>query len=290
MKLHIFESTPTGFLDSTSNELHRVLPGPSLIRFEGEKKSPLVLATLLHGNEPTGIQAIQNLVRRYHQDNTPLPRTLYIFVGNIEAAKNNVRRLPNQIDYNRIWNGGELPEHRLANQVVDFLKGVKPFACVDIHNTSGKNPHYACINHVEAPLINLGHQFSNTLVYFTRPAEVLSIALAKICPSITIESGQPQDPHGVPHVMDFIETLPAETEQEEEKKEVAEPKAETPAKEAKPKAAAPKADAKAKPAAKKAAPKKAAAPKAEAKKETAKAKPEAKKAAPKKAADKKEDK
>ncbi len=205
MKLNVFETPPEGFLDLASEELTHALPGPSLIRFRGEQDPPIFIATLLHGNEPTGIQAIQKLLKKYKEEKTPLPRSLDLFVGNIEAAKANVRRFSHQPDYNRIWRGGDLPEHRLADQVQSFAKQQGYFAAIDIHNTSGKNPHYACINRLEGPFVNLARLFSPLLIYFTRPNEVLSIAFGDFCPSITIEAGQPGDPYGIQHVYDFVE-------------------------------------------------------------------------------------
>jgi len=205
MKLNVFESVPDGFLDLLPNELFKALPGPSLIRFQGKEKAPLFLATLLHGNEPTGIQAIQKLIKKYRAEDRMLPRSLDIFVGNVEAAKTNERRFSHQPDYNRIWSGGSLPENNLAREVISILKNRGVFASIDIHNTSGRNPHYACINRLDTPIVNLARLFSHTLVYFTRPKGVLSSAMAEFCPSITIESGLPADPYGVQHVFEFLE-------------------------------------------------------------------------------------
>ncbi len=205
MDVKIFDSVPDGFLDLPPNELHKILPGPSLIRCRGKESRPLFLATLLHGNETTGLRAIQKLLKKRLAENRDLDRDVEIFVGNVEAAKTNVRRFPDQPDYNRIWNGGNLPEHRLAAQVLAYLKKSGIFASIDIHNTSGKNPHYSCVNRLEARFINLARLFSQTLVYFTRPKGVLSIAMAEICPSVTIESGQPGDPYGDQHVFEFLE-------------------------------------------------------------------------------------
>ena len=205
MKLNIFESAPAGFLDLLPNELFKILPGPSLIRFQGEEDAPLFLSTLLHGNEPTGIQAIQKLIKKYQAEGKNLPRRLDVFVGNVDAAKSNERRFSQQPDFNRVWDGGNLPEHCLAREVLAFVKKSGAFASIDIHNTSGKNPHYSCVNRLDAPFVNLAHLFSQTLVYFTRPKEVLSNAMAVFCPSITIEAGQPGDSYGVQHVYEFLE-------------------------------------------------------------------------------------
>ncbi len=204
-RLHTFDSVPEGFLDTPVNELHRVLPGPSLIEVEGNMRPPLFVATLLHGNEPTGIAALQKLLKKYGPGGDPLPRSLLIFVGNVLAARENQRRFSWQPDYNRIWTGGDLPEHAMAGEVLRRLKRERVFACIDIHNTSGRNPHYACLNRLDAPFVHLARLYSPTLVYFTRPGEVLSLAMSDHCPAITIESGKPDDAYGVQHAFEFLE-------------------------------------------------------------------------------------
>jgi hypothetical protein len=82
-------------------------PPPTSGGICGARRSfePLFVSVLLHGNEDTGWRAIQTILRQHRA--TILPRPLLLFVGNIEAAKTNVRTLPQQEDYNRAW-----PEHR----------------------------------------------------------------------------------------------------------------------------------------------------------------------------------
>ena len=204
MKLHIFDEIPAGFLDAELKELYALLPGPSLIRIRGRAEPPLFVATLLHGNEPTGLMAIQKILKTYHEEGKTLPRSLSIFVGNVRAAQQGLRHLSDQLDFNRIWNGGTRPEHHLAKRLIETVKERGVFASIDAHNTSGENPHYGCFNKMDPECVHLASLFSRNLIYFTRPKGVLSSALAEFCPSITIESGKPEDPHGLPHVHDFI--------------------------------------------------------------------------------------
>lgn len=205
MKLQIYDDIPHRFLDVRPDLLEDILAGPSLIRLPGKKEPPLFVATLLHGNEPTGFFAIQKLLRKYEEENKQLPRSLHIFIGNVYAAKKDIRHLRKQPDFNRIWNGGDQPEHGMAGQVVELAREAGVFACVDIHNNSGKNPHFSIVNRLDRSFINLGKLFGKTIAYFTRPSEVLSMAFAKFCPSVTLESGQPGEPYGVDHVMEYLE-------------------------------------------------------------------------------------
>ncbi len=205
MNLHIIDRIPDRLLEIPPHKLHEVLPGPTLLRIPGEKEPPFFICTLLHGDEPTGLLAVQQLLSRYTQQKKPLPRSIWLFLGNISAARENVRHLPEQPDFNRIWKGGTLPEHHMVEQLLEILRSNPPLAGVDIHNTSGKNPHYACVNKLDGSFINLGKIFSSMIVYFTRPEEVISRALAEFCPAITVESGQADDPFGVNHVLEFLE-------------------------------------------------------------------------------------
>ena len=110
-------------------------------------------------------------VLRHHR-RTILPRPLLLFVGNVEAAKAKVRTLPHQTDYNRTWPGtphAGAPEALLMQEVVDTVKRHAPFASIDIHNNTGSNPHYACVNSLEQPFLHLARLFSRTVVYFERP-------------------------------------------------------------------------------------------------------------------------
>lgn len=189
-------------------QLHQVFSQPTLMTLSGKISQPLFVSVLLHANEPTGFFAIQALLKKYQ--NKPLPRTLMIFIGNIEASKAGVRRLPEQPDYNRVWPGGpyeNTPEGQLMQQVIEIAAAAQPFASIDIHNNTGKNPHYGCINLQTPEFLQLAALFSHTVVYFESPKGVQSMAMAKICPAITLECGKPDEAHGVEHARDYVDTI-----------------------------------------------------------------------------------
>ena len=106
-----YDELPDGFLSANAENLHQVLAKPSLIHLQGKSPRPLFICTLLHGNETTGFYAIQKLLRNY--ENGELPRAISIFIGNVKAAEEGVRRLDEQVDYNRIWPGTH--QHYLAS-------------------------------------------------------------------------------------------------------------------------------------------------------------------------------
>ncbi len=203
------DSVPAGLEDLDDiAAIHRLVPEPTLIHLEGEKKQPLFVSVLLHGNEDTGFFALQKVLQKYRD--RPLPRSLSIFIGNIEAARQGLRRLDGQPDYNRVWPGTDHPEcdeTRLMQQVVDAVAARKPFASIDMHNNTGKNPHYGCINYLDNRFQQLAVLFSRTVVYFQTPRGVQSMAMAQYCPAITVECGKPHLPHGVAHAFDFLDTV-----------------------------------------------------------------------------------
>lgn len=202
--LKIYHDLPEGFDEAGPEELQALLGGPSLIHLPGRREPALFVSLMLHGNEPTGLYAVQTLLRDYAGQR--LPRALSIFVGNVSAAAEKLRRLDGQPDYNRVWSvAGDLPEQRMMAQVLAEMSERGVFASIDIHNNTGINPHYACFNKLEPRFLQLAALFSRTVVYFTKPAGVQSMAFAELCPAVTLECGQPGQEYGTEHAADYLE-------------------------------------------------------------------------------------
>lgn len=204
--LNIYENLPAGLLEARVEELENLLGGPSLIHLPGRRPEPLFVTVLSHGNETTGFTAVQALLRDYRD--RELPRPLSLFIGNVAAARHGQRRLDGQIDYNRIWPGtdaADCSEVRMMQQVVDVMRERHPVASLDIHNNTGINPHYACINRVDNQFLHLAAQFSRTVVYFIRPLGVQSMAMSYLCPAVTLECGKPDHEYGASHARDYID-------------------------------------------------------------------------------------
>ena len=210
-RLNILDHVPESFLNLPATELWRVLPGPTLIHLGGRRPEPLFVSLLLHGNEDVGLIAMQRLLTGLQ--GKILPRALSIFVGNISAARAGVRRLADQPDYNRVWPSSEgaisdesrSAEQILMQQVVAEMRPRHVFASVDLHNNTGKNPFYACINRLDFPFLHLASFFSRTVVFFRSPAGVQSMAFSEFCPAVTCECGKVGDPAGIAHAADFLE-------------------------------------------------------------------------------------
>ncbi len=200
------ESLPEAFIDTPPTQLAELLGGPTLVHLPGRRERPLFVSVLLHGNETTGLLAVQALLQRFYD--RELPRSLSLFIGNIDAARDGLRRLAGQPDYNRVWPGSDYPdtpEKRMMTEVFEIMRERQPFASVDLHNNTGINPHYACINRVDHRYIRLASLFSRTLVYFTQPRGVQSLAFAEICPAVTVECGKVGQAAGEQHALDFLD-------------------------------------------------------------------------------------
>jgi succinylglutamate desuccinylase len=208
--LQELDHLPEGILEAQSHELDRLLGAPTLIHLSGAREPGIFVSVLMHGNETVGWEAIRSLLRdrleRFGE--LRLPRALSIFIGNVSAAASGVRHLPGQPDYNRVWPGTHLPhtaEHDLMERVVRIMAERGLFASLDLHNNTGSNPHYACVNRIDNRFLNLANLFGRIVVYFTQPAGVQSLAMAELCPSVTVECGKVGEPQGVEHARTFIE-------------------------------------------------------------------------------------
>ncbi|MCG6872424.1 MAG: M14 family metallopeptidase [Gammaproteobacteria bacterium] len=203
MKLRISETLPDGFLDAEAHSLAEVLEGPTLIHLPGRREPPLFCAVLLHGNETTGLSAIQSVLRKYQS--MELPRALSILVGNVAAAREKRRVLVDGVDYNRVWGPADAAGGGLAGQVMAQMQTRGVFACVDVHNNTGLNPHYAIVNKLDPRHLKLANMFSRQVVYSLRPVTTCSVAFAGVCPAVTIECGLPGASFGIEHAAEYID-------------------------------------------------------------------------------------
>lgn len=212
-------SLPEGLLQHEASEIHQMLEGPTLIHLEGRRPEPLFVSVLMHGNETVGWEAVRHLLPQFSVagGRRELPRSLSLFIANVSAAAEGVRALEGQPDYNRVWPGCEMvsdeiqqsetrmPEQDLMSKVIDIMRDKKVFASIDVHNNTGINPHYACVNIVREDFLRLATLFSRTVVFFTDPCQVASMAMAKLCPSVTLECGKVGQKYGVEHAAEYLD-------------------------------------------------------------------------------------
>ncbi len=203
--LTVLQQLPEHILEKKAHELHQLLSGPTLIHLAGKIHQPVFVSVLLHGNETTGWEALRGYLKA--QQGSTLARSMSIFIGNVFAAVHHQRVLDKQLDYNRVWQDHDSAEGKMMAEVVRQMRQREVFASIDIHNNTGKNPHYACINKQENEFFQLAHLFSRTVVYFIKPDSVQSMAFSKLCPAVTVECGLPEHKHGVEHARNYIEKV-----------------------------------------------------------------------------------
>ena len=191
MNFDDLDHLPDGLLTVETREVQRVCPRPTLIRLPGDHGLPLFVSILLHGNEDAGLLAIQELFR--HLPPNDLPRPLTIFVGNVLACQAGLRFAPGQVDFNRSWPGSNLAPSEtqvMLKEVTHRVLQSGVFASIDVHNNTGRNPHYGCVCSLKPEHVELASMFSDKIVYFTRPKGVQTQAFMQHCPSVTVECGR----------------------------------------------------------------------------------------------------
>jgi hypothetical protein len=197
---------PDGFFDISCANIRSLFPNPTLVHLDGKDPNFLFISILLHGNEYSGLKVMQKILAEHAQD---LPRSILMFIGNVRAAEANRRYLPDQQDYNRCWPGTELEPSatsQMMQRVVEIAHGLPLFAAIDIHNNTGKNPHYACITDPNMQNQNLAARFNRVGMVFNHKG-VSTMAFDGICPAITLECGLPGDPQGIEHACRFVEGM-----------------------------------------------------------------------------------
>lgn len=191
--LAILDAIPDGLLDCGSADLPSVLGGPTLIELPGRLGAPLFVSVLIHGNEDSGLGAIQQVLKTFA--GKPLPRPLMLLIGNVRAARVGQRRLTDQPDFNRIWPGAhtglDTSEARVMAEVHRRVVERGAFAAIDIHNNTGRNPHYAVICERDERVMGLAAMFAPKAVLFRGLPGTQTASFSGLIPAITIECGQP---------------------------------------------------------------------------------------------------
>lgn len=205
----ILSKLPGGFFDLDVENILTLFPKPTLIHLQGDKSLPLFVSILLHGNEYTGLKAMQALLRKY-VDHFDLPRSIYLFIGNVTAAAQGLRVIPGQSDYNRCWPGTEMQandEIQLMQEVFERVTQDGLFAAIDVHNNSGFNPHYGCISDLTQSNLHLAAMFNHIGLVIRQPKGLSTMAFDGFCPATTLECGRPGEVAGINHAVELLDAL-----------------------------------------------------------------------------------
>lgn len=189
-------------LEAEPGDLLALLGGPALLHLKAGLDGPpkptgaLFVSVLLHGNETSGWHAVRQLLRDFP---TP-PRGLLLFIGNVAAAASGVRTLEGQQDFNRMWRNPA----GLAREVLNYAATVPLLGVVDLHNNTGRNPHYAVLTDFTPGSLGLAALFGNTAVFIEEPATVLTRAFSPATPNVVLELGPVGDREAAVRAYEYL--------------------------------------------------------------------------------------
>lgn len=143
---HLQDPAPDS-LGATPLDFLRAAAGPTVIDVTGADQSrTLVISTLIHGNEPSGLFALHRWLLEGHKPAT----NVRIIISSITAAllepTFSHRFLPHEEDLNRCFDkSGDRPEYKRAALIKSVILDAKPIAAIDLHNTSGSGPAFSVV-------------------------------------------------------------------------------------------------------------------------------------------------
>ena len=196
-RLSTCRALPDGLLQCPAAQLGDILPGPTLFDLSGGRKGTLFVTVLQHGDETSGWDAVRTLLGV--GDAPPL----MLFIANVDAARHNVRKLPNQVDFNRAWEGGDSPEAEIAREVTERAIAAEPLVAIDIHNNTGRNPPYSVVTRADARSLGAAAAFAQRAVLIDHPG-VQTRRFSEFCTALTIEVGRSSDPASVERARGYL--------------------------------------------------------------------------------------
>lgn len=185
-------------------------PGPTVIFFGG-----------IHGNEPAGVKALQNVFAQLDKEKDTYHGQLYGIAGNLPALRMHVRFIDE--DLNRIWSPPairdltsaknsetvERDQMRSLNNLIHHILDTAspPFYFVDLHTTSGETEPFIVVND---SLLNRSFTKNYPLPIILGIEEYLTGALLSHINemgyvSFGFESGQHTDGRAITNAENFIQ-------------------------------------------------------------------------------------
>ena len=131
-------------------------------QYRGESPGPTLIFTAgIHGNEPAGIFALQEVFEKLQSSNFPFKGDMFAIGGNLNALAKGVRF--KKVDLNRIWNEDSVSELRsginhssekesieqkeiyyIVKKILDKATG--PVYFFDLHTTSSETVPFVTVN------------------------------------------------------------------------------------------------------------------------------------------------
>jgi len=175
----------------TVEEFLRRLGGPTWIHLVGQERTRTrAMTTLLHGNEPSGVRALHRVLREGRQPATDVLVLVACVGAALEPPGFAHRMLPGKRDLNRCFAGPYSDfEGCIAREIIQRLKGLRPEALVDLHNTSGSGPAYGVGTRVDPARLALTSLFASHYIITDIRLGSLMEATEDEFPTVTIECG-----------------------------------------------------------------------------------------------------
>ena len=196
--LSTYKALPDGLLECPAAQLRDVLAGPTLFDLSRGQKGTLFVTVLQHGDESSGWDAMRTLLR------DKLAPPLMLFVANIDAARENVRKLPHQVDFNRAWEGGDSPEAAITREVTERAIAAEPLVAIDIHNNSGRNPPYSVVTRTDERSLGAAADFARRVIVIDHPG-VQTQRFSEFCTAVTVEVGMSRDPASIERASAYLD-------------------------------------------------------------------------------------
>ena len=166
-KFHYWKNPAPDTIGSTSSEFLHKLPGPTHIHVPGRNSNRRrAVATLLHGNEASGLHAVFEVLR---QKIVPAV-DIHYFIPSVDAARQApgfiYRMLPDQKDLNRCFKEpfDDTEQDQLAQELLTNLERINPECVIDIHNTSSSSPSFGVATFMDERHDSLVSLFTNRLI------------------------------------------------------------------------------------------------------------------------------
>ncbi|WP_299201086.1 succinylglutamate desuccinylase/aspartoacylase family protein [uncultured Amphritea sp.] len=185
-----------GSLPEDTGEFLRRLGGPTLIVVDGrDNRRCRAVATLLHGNEPSGVKALLKWLRSGERPAVKL----ICLIASVQTALHETlfchRQIPGQRDMNRCFSP-PFDDHQghIARHFMELLQQYQPEALLDIHNTSGMSPGFGvvtCESPVHEALVSL---FTRRMIVTELRLGALMELSSEHLPVVTIECGGAKQP------------------------------------------------------------------------------------------------
>lgn len=194
--IHFMHNPEPDSLPQDVESFLRHLGGPTLIIIDGQDNSRCRgIATLLHGNEPSGVKALLAWLR---SGQTPAVRVICL-IASVQAALHETlfyyRMIPGQRDMNRCFRP-PFDDHQghIAEHFMMLLDQYRPEALLDIHNTSGMSPSFGVVTYLSPEHDHLVSLFTQRIIVTELRLGALMELSTPNYPIVTIECGGSDQP------------------------------------------------------------------------------------------------